>query len=193
MPDSQNPEHVRKLIAEFQLKGANLIPTVTGEIVPTVVVADLTAQGPQAIDRLAMGGLLGTASGAGNQNRLALSNPVGSGTLIVMEAFWVETAAADFVAPLFRNFAFTPGGFVQWRDSRLLGDPVGTMGSGVQGALVLGAPHYQTQVTATDSHVQIPLVYTLAPGNSVEFTQNGQNAAINFGCIWRERTLTPGD
>ncbi|GAG98288.1 unnamed protein product, partial [marine sediment metagenome] len=44
MPDSQNPEHVQKLIREFQLKGQNLIPTVTGEIVPTIVIGDLTKE-----------------------------------------------------------------------------------------------------------------------------------------------------
>jgi hypothetical protein len=193
MPDSQNPEHVRKLIKEFQLKGANLIPTVTGEIVPTVLIADITAEGPQAEDRLAVGGLLAAASGAGNQNRLAIQNPAGSGTLIVLEAVWFEGAAADFVVPIVRAFTFTPGGFTFFRDTRLGGSPVGEVAAGTQVAAVLGAPHIQVQITGTDTTSLIPYQHVLSPNNALEFTQQNQNTAINCGFLWRERTLPPGD
>jgi hypothetical protein len=193
MPDSQNPEHVQKLIREFQLKGANLVPTVTAEIVPTVLVADLTAVGPQSQDRLCFGGVLAAASGAGNQNRLAIQNPSGSDTLVVVEAVWFEGAAADWVVPIARAFTFVASGFKGFRDSRLTGSPVGETARGTQAAAVLGAPPIQVQITGTDTTRLIPWQHALAPNTALEFTQQNQNTAINFGVLWRERPLIPGE
>lgn len=192
MPDSQNPEHVRKLISEFQLKGANLIPTVTGEIVPTVLVADLSVE-KRATDRLAMGGVLGAASGAGKQNRLILENRAGSETLLILEKFNAITQAADTVEIVLSTGTSGAAGAAQWRDARLAGEPSGTTGRVAATAAVLGI----NQVIATDAtafdHKWIDLELIMPPGTQLFIQQQTQNVTLSVLFLWRERDLLPGD
>lgn len=188
MPDSQNPEHVRKLIDEFQLKGANLIPTVTAEIVPTVLVADLTAVGPQSQDRLCWGGVIGAASGAGNQRNVRLLNPAASQTLMVVEKLWCfNRTAADFIE-LVIGAGGTGVAALGFRDTRILGTPVGQMVTNAAAAIVLSTVQYPISATApTFLDIQI----ALTPGNFLRITQENQNQGITAGFLWRERDLLP--
>lgn len=188
MPDSQNPEHVRKLIDEFQLKGANLIPTVTAEIVPTVLVADLTAVGPHSNDRLCWGGVLGAASGVGNQQNTRLLNPANSQTLLVVERVWCfNRTAADHV-----EFIVGSGGSgtaaLGFRDTRVAGLPVGQLISNAAAAKVLGIVQFPiTVLAATFFDVQV----VLTPNNFLRLTQENQNEGLTTGFLWRERDLLP--
>jgi hypothetical protein len=187
MPDSQNPEHVRKLIAEFQLKGTNLIPTVTGEIVPTVLVADLTAAA-RAEDRPAWQGVIRPAAGAPNQNNATLSNPVGSGVVAVLEKIYVSTPAADEV-----ELALDPGAIVlvasTWRDLRIAGAPsLGAFGN-TRATQVLRADKFSTDVITPP--IEVDLV--LPPNSSLRVTQGAANSTMHVLFFWRERDATPAD
>ena len=193
MPDSQNPEHVRKLIREFQLKGANLIPTLTGEIVPTVLVADLT-EDTSGIDRLAHGGRIGSLAGAANQSMVVLVNPPGSGILVTLEKWWAWSSAAglDFVQFQVVLASGITGNATAWRDTQLLGEPVAQITRTTQVTAVLGVP----QIPIDDGAIFPPVVmkgrWVLAPADSFVVIQNVANLALHAMFMWRERDLVTG-
>ena len=188
MPDSQNPDHVRKIIAEFQLKGQNLIPTVTGEIVPTVLVADLTSE-ERPEDRWAIGGVASGAAGAGNQTLIALANPAGSGVVLLLERFWLHQPNADIVSAEVQ-IAVTVGTPQVWRDTRLPGETTGVVTSFALASAVLPAMQWAL-VAATTLDVIFPAV--LMPGTSIRLRQLNANETLSGGFFWRERNLLPGD
>ena len=185
MPDSQNPDHVRKIVAEFQLKGQNLIPTVTGEIVPTVLVADLTELEHAAEDKRAYGGIIGAAAGAGNQNQIGLSNVAGSGTLIMLDAIWVISQTADrfhMQMPV-STATGTPGFF---RDGRIVGRPIGQMFRATPAAVVLDPIQWATLALTT---YKLEVGGTLVPGQVCRVQQLDQNETFHVNFFWRERPL----
>lgn len=189
MPDSQNPEHVKKLIDEFQLKGANLIPTITGEIVPTVMVADLTAEGGRSVDRLCAIGILGAAAGAGNQNTLHLANPAGSNVLAVVERIVVKQPNADiFHVAIVAGPASGAMGF--YRDTRIVGTPSCQAFRNNAAAVVLDLFQFDL-LAATDRDLELNFV--LEPSNFIQITQQNQNETLSVNFFWRERDLLPGE
>lgn len=187
MPDSQNPEHVRKLIAEFQLKGANLIPTVTAEIVPTVVIADLSVD-VRAEDRWGVGAVKGPASGAGNQNLFDITNAPNSGVIIYVDAFWVVGQAIDNVGIEIITPGAT-GGNTSWRDSRQVGAPL----AGVSVVAVAAAALPATSFNVAVLSVPMPINYVLRPDTRLRFRQDAQNTAMDFAFFFRERDIRPGE
>lgn len=190
MPDSQNPEHVRKLIREFQLKGANLIPTLTGEIVPTVLVADLTAAGPQAQDRIAFGGQIGTAAGVGDVNRLSLSNPAGSGSLILVDRIWSwNNTNADEIEVTIASAALT-GAAGAFRDLRLTGEPVALL---TRTAVTSGVLSPFKFTLLADTVLEIDMHIILTPNTRVDVIQLNDNNPLQADFLWRERSLLPGE
>jgi hypothetical protein len=189
MPDSQNPDHVRKLIEEFQLKGANLIPTITGEIVPTVLVADLTAEA-RAADRLCSGGRIGAAAGAGDINSITLYNPGNSGVLCLLDEIWVAPETADVVGLVITKGIPGTGTFQAFRDTRIPGEPVCGSTAATPAGIVLGIPQYAVPATVT---TRIPVRYAIGPGYYFGVLQVKQNETLVVNFMWRERDLQPGE
>lgn len=192
MPDSQNPDHVRKIISEFQLKGQNLVPTVTGEIVPTVLVADLTAES-RASDRLAWAGLIGAASGAGKQNVFVLENPAGTAVLAILEGLYLEGLVAGVFAIRLINAVAGAGTDGQWRDGRLQGEPACKVVRSTPATIVLTAPQFTCGARNTDIPSRIDLNIIIPPGWYVQALQEEANDTALATFFWRERDILPGD
>jgi len=190
MPDSQNPEHVQKLIREFQLKGQNLIPTVTGEIVPTILIGDLTSE-KRGEDRIAYGGLIGATSGAGNQQSHNLHNPVNSGALVILEHLFVYNQTADATTDAFQIVISTGGATpnMQHRDTRVTGQPVGAMVRTTGVAITLGVPWFY--VPADGLHLDLEVI--LSPGKLLRCIQGATNEVFTTSWLWRERDLLTGE
>ena len=188
MPDSQNPEHVQKLIREFQLKGQNLIPTVTGEIVPTIQIADLSTE-TRADDRLAALGQIGAASGAGNQNVIVLANPAGSGVVGFIDRITVHQPNADFFAISIEPTTGTgASGF--WRDTRELGAPKCQTFALTPVAAVLD-PLQFVLLAATEFVLELGII--LLPARWIEIRQLNQNETLHVNFFFRERDLLAGE
>lgn len=187
MPDSQNPEHVRKLIQEFQLKGQNLIPTVTGEIVPTIQVADLSTS-TSVQDRPAVQGTIGAASGAGNQNRLGLGNPAGSQISLLVDSVTVWQQLADVFHIQIGGYTGGPVGL--WRDGLLAGDAVAGTFRVAATAVVLDAIQYPILALTA---LTVQLNWKVAAGTSIWVQQQNQNETLHAVWMWRERDLLPGE
>lgn len=187
MPDSQNPEHVQKLVQEFQLKGGNLIPSITAEIVPTVLVADLSREA-RAEDRRGVVAVVGAAAGAGNQNVFDLVNPAGSGVLVHVESFWVKGAAIDNVGIDIIAGGSATGNAV-WRDLRIAGRPACKILRSALAAAALPAVSWNV----ADVSLPLEINYSLTPGNRLRFRQDAQNTAMDLSIFFRERDLRTGE
>jgi len=190
MPDSQNPEHTLALIREFQLKGINLVPTVTGEISPVVLIADLTAALPQVV-RQAQGGAT-RAAAVGFVGQIQVFNNAGSGIVAELYQLAVSLGTAG---------AFNHGPFVstqptqitgQWQDRRLVGTPSCEIMSAADSAttqLVNPAIY----LSLADTVNTIPLNVTLPPGTGWLAESTTQNDLFVASFHWIERDPLPGE
>jgi len=191
MPDSQNPDHTLKLIKEFQLKGGNLIPTVTGEIVPVVLVSDLT-QSRQ--DKRSASGGAATAATVAKVGQHQLFNPSGSGVILELRRFMVSLGAADLVyfGPSTIQFATTITG--QWIDRRPnSGQPVAQISTSILSALPTLINPGIMFISTTATVLSLPVDAVLVPGSGFQVETANVNAAVYTNWQWYERPALPGE
>lgn len=169
------------LVRKFGLKG-RFQPVLDETIVPVTVV-DSTL-----VNRKAVGGQIGTASGAGNQNRIQFSNPEGSNVIVTIKRWWAVSGAplTDFVSLNLQATDRTISGFRIWRDSNFSGLPRAGFTGAVAAAIVLGGPQYHLD---TDSIVWEE-EWVLTPDTHLEWRQNGQNTTLDVWVDWEETDIT---
>ena len=192
MPDSQNPDHVRLLIQEFQLKGINLVPTVTGEIAPVVLIADLTKQDPEG--GWAQGGV-SVSPAVGFIPQAAIENPANSGVILEVNQFAVSSATA---ADLFRFGLVVAGtlastGLGQWLNTGRSGNPVGAITSANNDATPDLTIPGRINVLADQSITIRDVRATLTPGNGFMVEGSTTANAGTFYFQWFERAIRPGE
>ena len=99
MNDIQRPDIGQALTRYFGIREANPAPTLSPEVQPVVLVADLTLPTEPNTVRQCSGGYF--ASGvAGTSPHVQLFNPVGSGVLIKVTQLWVQPYGIDGVVHL---------------------------------------------------------------------------------------------
>lgn len=188
MPDSQNPEHTRKLIEEFQLKGSSLIPTVTGEIVPVVLVENLASG--DSVRRYAHVGIQ-QAAVASQKPMCKLHNPAGSRVLAVLYQVLSSATNANLwqSGPATNVFATVANG--QFVDRRLTGLPACEAQSQTAAANILVRPALHRQ--GGTAPLIIPLNVVLPPGSGflLEGQTNNTEGLVSF--YWYERDLLPNE
>lgn len=188
MPDSQNPEHARKLIQEFQLKGRNLVPTVTGEIVGTVQIADLVERGE--VRRYAGTGAL-QGQVAAQIAAIVVKNPSPSVVIEIVHAQagseTTQGISAGFIPSL--ATALSAGGI--WQDGTLPGFPAGGLVTFNQGGNPFSNPMI-FRVLADTNWGFNPHV-TLLEGQAWGFAGLTANTSLFASFIWFERDRLPGE
>lgn len=192
MPDSQNPDHTRKIIQEFQLKGVNLVPTVTGEIVPTVKVADLVTD----LDRYAVGTAF-EAAVAGQQGVVKLFNAGSSGVLLLLDYILVRQSGGS--NPIDVDLVLTAGGNAgaeAWRDGRLSGSPQGqvlsrtTATPGVSSIINWVS---NNGIGTFTTSLLFPLGFVIDEAANVRVINGASNIDFGVTFFWRERDKGPND
>ena len=168
------------LVRKFGLKG-RFQPYLDETIVPVTIVDSSLAV------RIATGGRLQAASGAGNQNRILMSNPT-TDKLITIRRWWAVsgTPLTDFVVVSLNAGVSGGTGFQVWRDARIAGFNSVTFQGAVAAAAVLGAPQYRLGV---DSKVW-EQEWIIPPNFNLEWRQNDQNTTLAVGVDWEETIIT---
>jgi len=189
----QVPDIARKLARRFGIDGPAPADTLAPEIVPVVLVEDLTAPDEEdsgyertCIGKQSVGAL------AANYSYVQLYNPSGSGVLVVVEAMILSVGGNSAIS--IRNYdtaATSLGTDLSFRDRRLSGAPAAQVRY-VQSGANLGDAVAQAFAVGNDQYLT-PLDFLLSPGKGLctrPDTQNVQNITTLF---WSERPLLSGE
>jgi len=168
------------LVKKFGLKG-RFQPVLDEVIVPVTLVDESEA------GQLAIGNILGAASGAGNQHLMRFQNPEGSGVLAVITHWWAVSGAplTDFISTNLRALNLSLAGTRIWRDSSQ-GIPRCGFNDATPASAVLTGPNHHLD---SDSIVWEE-EWRVLPGWSVEFRQNAANQTLELNALWTETPLT---
>ncbi len=187
MPEIQSPEPGRKLQQRYNLVGSTPSPFLSPELVPVVLVDDLSKEESldEPFERQAV--QFSTESGAaGFYSEISLTNPTSSGVLLLCDSF-SPNATQGF---LHIGFFTGPGGvsttFREWRDNRISGTPICGLTNSQTAAPPSGA--YRQFVTTANNRIY-SLPYILEEGSRLIFTTSGTNEFLQLTVFWRERTL----
>ena len=114
----QAPEIIRRLAVKLGIRQAHIAPTLAENVVPVILLDDLTDRDQSDVRRCA-GGVSGISAGAFLFNAV-LFNPVASGIVAKVSRLFVGLGAADQInvglSPAINVPASTIGGFKQRLD-----------------------------------------------------------------------------
>ncbi len=183
MPDIQDPGPGRKLQRRYRLIGTTPAPFLSPELVPVVLIDDLTEETP-AIDFAIVGDL--QAAVVAERSQTGLRNPAASNMTI-------EQVELRFVPASLSNYRLGVTGPALavlstpiWQDSGRSGVPVGevltdTDAAGASGVLCDGSVLANTLVV-------IPLPnYVIQPGDQIRLSLETLNVTFRFWWTWGER------
>ena len=142
MPEIQSPDPARKLQKKYDLIGSSPAPFLSPELVPVVIIDDLSDESP-GIEWAVAGGAFAGALGV--QFQSALRNRPGSGKLLTDILLYITREdATDQPYQIFLNGpALASGVSSFWQDLRIPGEPVAivtidTTGGAVTDLLITG-------------------------------------------------------
>ena len=175
----QRGELQQRLVRGLEIKERAPAPNLAPEVVPVVLLEDLTRQTPfnQAIGRHAFGNT-NVSAVVGEFGQSDLVNPVGSGVIAIVTGVTCDTAGTYSVGRLTGNPAANPAG-LGWMDNR--NGPVPTIrhNFGADPINVIAQSFYRFLMTETRWH---ELHHVLLPGESV--TIQISTANLNFVVTW---------
>lgn len=186
MPDIQSPDPGRKLQDRYNLIGTTPAPFLSPELVPVVLVDDLSEDAPGFLWAIAADTVTGVAA---LNSQTALTNPSGSGVLIENIAFRFGNEVISVWNLFTAGPALTSAAVEVWQDTRRSGSPaavvtLGTDVGAVTGPIARGRNN-------TDEPVLIDLPnYIMEPGERLHFLAGVDND-LNFYWTWSERILPP--
>jgi len=168
------------LVRKFGLKG-RFQPVLDEVIVPVISVG----QTQQTERRLATGGQICSASGAGNQNIVYFGNPVNSGITARISAWWASSGTVGD----FYNLDAVPGpaplasGTQHWRESARPGVPVCKMSRVAGASAVLTHPKFAVDIVYYGD-------WAMAPGSYIAVRQHTPNDVFDISFLWTEEFVT---
>lgn len=202
MKEIQNPYAALGLAAEFGTKGG-LKLQLDEVVVPVAIISQPSAesQDPRSTWRKAWSCAVNGLAGAGNFQKLGITNPVGSGVVVLVDEFrWANmNAVADTGWVEFPNTVVSIGLSVtgRWRDSRaqvptVTSTPTAVVEEAQSAAAVLGTDEVGWAAAAGTSII-IPVDCLLYPGCSLLIRNAVANLEASISVLWRERPLQPGE
>jgi len=192
MPEIQVPEIVSKLRRRFQLKGHASISTLAPELVPVIVVEDVT----DAMEDVWVPAMAHGIEGAtvNEYSMHLLANPVGSSRIIIIDDIFVQSTAAVEVQLRGRTASnLTNVDGVVWRDTRKRGFPTAVYSTGSNVAAVGDNLHFNNLQLLAGETMRVPLTYILDEGEGLLLRCVLVNTAFHAGYLWRERDKRADD
>lgn len=186
MPDIQSPDPGRKLQQRYNLIGATAAPFLSPELVPVVIVDDLSQEAPGVRFASAAAQESG-AAGVNSQTRL--TNPTSSGVLIEQIRLELSTINSDSWF-MFQNGPTLSTGITSFfQDRRVSGSPIGEVTHGVDVGVVTN-----TVAGGRGSTTRAAIIigfpnYVLEPGTRLHFFYSALNETMTFWWAWGERRL----
>lgn len=185
MPDLQDPGPGRKLQRRYRLIGTTPSPFLSPELVPVVIVDDLSDEEPTTRFATAADAVGATV---GEQGQTRLRNPTGSGMIIENIVLEISRAAAGQWEVFQGGPTLTTGATEFWQDQAIAGSPQaqvthGTDVGAVAERVARGNAGGTTQVT-------IPLLrFSLPPDTQLHFLGIGANIGLDYWWTWTERAI----
>lgn len=196
MPDIQVADVGRKLRDRYRLTGPPPAPFLGPELVPVVLVDDLT--GLDVYDRAFLRPAVawdtqtsGANPGVNDSAVIQFVNPTNSGVLAVLEfgVFGNPTSAGEITITGPTSTSNSPDKAAFWRDSRLDGTPVcGTRGFN-QGISLKVVPRYYISSPGETPQDRVELPWVLEPGFALFFVLDHASSTVQASIYWRERAL----
>ncbi len=184
MPEIQSPDPGRKLQERYNLIGPPAAPFLSPELVPVVLIDDLTEEAPGLLFAMAAG-VVGPTVGV--QSQTALTN--GSGNFLIADI------RLHFAADTLSDWGmFTAGPALSsaatelWQARARAGTPQAVVTEGTD-AGATGVDFVRGRGLAdTIQEIAFPNL-VLAFGDKAHFLYGGNNIALAYWWTWSERTL----
>jgi len=187
VPDIQSPDPGRKLQDRYNLLGTTPAPFLSPELVPVVLVDDLTQESPGFLWALASDTIVGVGA-ALSQTRL--TNPIGSGVLLenISIVYALETTGDGGI--FVSGPALSASAVELWQDRRRSGNPTGRVTLGTD-AGALGQELYRFRSLGNVMWVAELPEWKIAPGDLIHFAVTAADQDVAFTWKWTERILPP--
>jgi len=188
MPDIQSSDPGRKLQQRYDLLGAPPSPLLSPELVPVVVVDDLTGTDVLSAEFERPCIAFDTFTGVVTSAVLFLLNPFGSGVLTVVESVLFATSTACTVSfRVRRGFGGTIVTFGAFRDGRLAGRP-NTGFFPLSLAFTTEAYNVELLVTVPPRD-RVDVEFVLEPGDALQMMQSVPVNTLAANAVFTERVL----
>ncbi len=185
MPDIQDPGPARKLQRRYRLIGSTPAPFLSPELVPVVLIDDLSDEAPTSLFAIAADSQV---NGVGLLSQSALTNPVGSRIIVENVEFQFETQASTLFGVFQGGPALSSAAVEFWQDQTRLGSPAArvTFGTDV-GAVTEEIVRGGTLATTTNV-IPLPNV-KLGENDRLHVLLESTDRLLQFWWVWSERAI----
>lgn len=186
MPIIQRPDLVAKVRKAYELAGPDAIASISPELVPVVLVDDLTLRDPGLATIYAIGH--GTQSGvAGEYPTVELWNPVGSGVDGYLEAIEFHNPSTGGVFEV-RLWTAAPTTAATTVNTQMGAAGTPALYVGIRSdAVPVGAVFHRYRQTSTDQR-HFPFPFRITEGIGISVTFELVNNTIRGTFWWSETT-----
>jgi len=183
VPELQSPDPGRKLQERYNLIGTTPAPFLSPELVPVVILDDLSQESPGVRFCTAGGALVG---GVGENEQTKLSNGASSGVDITdIEIFF--SSSANIIWELDRGGpALTSTLTSFFQDESVVGSPTAVVTLGVDVGATTGILMRGNAQNNMGVLVRLPN-YVITPGFELFFICGTTNVSVRFFWTWGER------
>ncbi len=187
MPEIQSPDPGRKLQERYNLIGSTPAPFLSPELVPVVLIDDLTEEGPGPRFCSAASAL---SPAAGKQAATALGLPNGANVLIEnISVVFYTNGAASFEADLAGPTLTGSGATSLFQDRRLAGSPIAIVSDGDDVGAVSGPIAKGQILGSTVVKVDLPNWKFSDTSQEIFLLISSINISCSYFWTWTERVL----
>jgi len=188
VPEIQSPDPGRKLQEKYNLIGSTPAPFLSPELVPVVLIDDLTEQRPGPLFATAAAEVAGVAA---RNAQTRLSNPAGSGMIIADISLSYASTGTGRVEIYTGGPALTSTATPLFEDRRVAGSPAAVVTFGTDLGAVAGNQFFSRLLGNTPITVPLPNV-VLAAGDLLHLIHVLAAAGMNFTWFWTEEPIKAG-
>ena len=186
MPEIQSPDPGRKLQERYNLVGSSPAPFLSPELVPVVLIDDLTEEEPGL--RFASEAQFQSAV-VGAQSQTSLVNRNGANVIIENIKFQFSTNTIGNWLIAGAGPALSVGLTPEWLDRRNAGNPSALVSKGTEVGVV--TPDFARGGALASTMIVLDLEgLVLGNGQKAHFLLVGNNRSMEFYWRWTERPVT---
>ena len=188
MPEIQSPDPARKLQEKYDLIGSSPAPFLSPELVPVVIIDDLSDESPGIDFAIAAGAFAGAA---GVQFQTAIVNRNGSGVLVTdVRLYITREDATDQPYQVWQGGPALSSGLTPlWQDLRRSGVPSALLTMDTDAGAVTGMVATGGMLQDREQLVDLSR-FILAEGDKLHLLMVGTNNPARAYWTWAESRVT---
>ncbi len=187
MPDIQDPGPGRKLQRRYRLIGTTPAPFLSPELVPVVIIDDLSEEEPTTSFAWSSQSVAGVAA---TQSQTRITNPVDSGILLENLRLQITVFSdSNIRVDETSTGSLASSASTLWADQRRAGIPVALVSRGVDVTVGGGPRIFEARVLGL-TLIDIDLSQAVVPeGRMLHFRSLTVNQEVIFSWYWSERRI----